>query len=283
MVRGILGLNVWKIMSKQILKISFIGYGNIAKAIAKSLSNSTCYQLRAASPSLQIGINVDGIATHYDNLAIISDADIIILAVKPAKMQEVLLQISQAIPTNCLVISVAAGLYLSWLEKHIPQCQPIVRSMPNIAATVKKGATPLIANQFVSEKQKEDAAHLFECSGLIAWLDNENEMDIFTALSGSGPAYFFLFLEVMASAAEKLGLSKDIAKKFTLQTIIGAAALAKECPFEFSELRKKVTSPGGTTAAAIQVLEEQHIGQIIFDTIEAAYVRAKELGKNTTG
>ena len=284
MVRVILGLNVLEFMSNQVLKISFIGYGNIAKAIAKSLSNSDRYQLRAASPSLQIGIDADGIATHHNNLAILSDADMIILAVKPTKMQEVLLQINQAIPKNCLVISVAAGLCLTWLEKHIPQYQPIVRSMPNIATAVKKGATPLIANQFVNRKQKDDVARLFEYSGMIAWLENESEMDIFTALSGSGPAYVFLFLEAMARAAEQLGLSKELAKAFTLQTIVGAADLARESQFEFNELRKKVTSPGGTTAAAIHVLQEQHIEQILFNAIEAAYSRAKELGEqnNTT-
>lgn len=269
-------------MSNQILKICFIGYGNIAKAIAKSLSNNAHYQLHAASPSLQVSIDTYGITTHHNNLAILNQADIIILAVKPDKMQDVLLQINPVIPKNCLVISVAAGLSLSWLEQHLPQEQAIIRSMPNIATTVKQGATPLIANQWVNNKQKDEATRLFECSGLIAWLENENEMDIFTALSGSGPAYVFLFLEAMASAAIKLGLSKEMAKAFSLQTLIGAATLAGESQSEFSELRKKVTSPGGTTAAAIQVLQDQHMSQIIAKAIEAAYYRARELGLNAS-
>jgi pyrroline-5-carboxylate reductase len=266
-------------MSNKILKISFIGYGNIAKAIAKSLTCSSHYQLRAAAPSLQIGRDADGIATHYNNQAILNDADIIILAVKPSKMQEVLLEIIQSIPRHCVIISVAAGLDLSWLEKRLPEAQPIVRAMPNIAIAVKEGATPLVANQFVSKKQKDSVTSLFECSGMIAWLDTEDQMDIFTALSGSGPAYIFLFLEIIANSAEKLGLPKDMAKKFTLQTFIGASVLAKESQIEFRSLREKVTSSGGTTAAAIQVFQEQDIDQVIYKAMEAAYRRAIELGR----
>lgn len=265
-------------MSNHILKISFIGYGNIAKALAKNLCNHHYYQLSASSPSLKMGTNPDGITTSHNNLDIVNDADIIVLAVKPTQMQEVLLEIRDAIPTHCLIISVAAGLSLSWLAKHLPDNQPIVRGMPNIGATVEQGATPLIVNQLVSPEQKNNTARLFEHSGMITWLENESDMDIFTAISGSGPAYFFLFLEAIEEAAQKLGLSPQLAKTFTLQTMIGAAEIAKESQLDFNELRKKVTSPNGTTAAAINKLKEQHIEEILFTAIEAAYHRAKELG-----
>jgi pyrroline-5-carboxylate reductase len=264
-----------------VLKISFIGYGNMAKAMAKSLSAIPCYQLKAASPSQQIGMNVHGIDTHPNNLEVLDDADIVILAVKPAKMQEVLLSVKEFLPKNCLLISVAAGLGLSWLAKYTPQNQAIVRSMPNIATAVNKGAIPLIANHFVNQQQKEVCTQLFAHMGLVSWLDNENELDIFTALSGSGPAYVFLFLEAMQKAAEQLGLAAAQAKSFSLQTIIGAADLAKESQSEFAELRKKVTSPAGTTAAAIQVLQNQQFEQVIFNAMEAAYNRAKELAEHS--
>lgn len=266
-------------MSNRTLKISFIGYGNIAKAIAKSLMGNAHYQLRAASPSLAAEINPDGLRTHYDNVAILSDADILILAVKPKIMPIVLSQINQGIPKHSLVVSVAAGLKLTWLAKHLPPHQAIVRGMPNIATAVLKGATPLIANSFVSKNQRDDVVQLFTNSGLTAWLDNENEMDIFTAISGSGPAYFFLFLEAMAKAGEKLGLPKDLSKAFTLQTMFGAAQLAQVSQLSFDELRKQVTSPGGTTAAAIEVFQQKNIEQIFFDAIAAACNRAKTIGE----
>lgn len=267
-------------MSQQLIKISFIGYGNMAKAIAKSLSHQKKYQLRAASPSLSVGVNSNGIHTHHDNIAILHDADLIVLAVKPQKMEEVLMHINHAIPSKSLVISVAAGLNLSWLQHRISEQQPIIRSMPNIAATINKGATPLIANASVNSTQKEIAEHLFACSGLVTWLENEADIDIFTALSGSGPAYFFLFLEEMVSAAERLGLSKEVAKAFSLQTMVGAAGLAQQSTLDFNELRRKVTSPGGTTAAAIKVFQEHQFDQLLFNAMNAAYNRAKEIGAN---
>ncbi|OGV28052.1 MAG: pyrroline-5-carboxylate reductase [Legionellales bacterium RIFCSPHIGHO2_12_FULL_37_14] len=267
-------------MANKILQISFIGYGNIAKAIAKSLVKEKNYCLKAAAPSLKIGVDAAKVATHNNNLAILTDADLVILALKPANMQEVLAEISPAIPPNCLVISVATGLNLAWLKAHLPKDQPIVRSMPNVATAVKKGATPLIANEFVTKKQKNVAARLFKSSGIITWLEDEALLDIYTALSGSGPAYIFLFLEEMANAAEKLGLKKDMAKKFALQTVIGAAALAQGTKLPFSELRKSVTSKGGTTAAAIKVFHEQNIAEIMYAAIKAAYIRAQELGED---
>ncbi len=261
------------------MKISFIGFGNMAKAMAKGLLLDEKNELRAASPSLPIGINEHGIRTYPDNLAIVPDADIIILAVKPAQITSVITQISTKIPTQCLVISIATGIGLPWFAQQIPGIA-IVRAMPNIAASIGKAATPLIANEFVTEKQKQWAKQLFTGIGLITWVQKEADIDSFTALSGSGPAYIFMFMEAMIKAAIALGITDDIAKSFALQTFDGALSLASESKLELIELRKMVTSPAGTTAAAIEVLTEHGFEELIYAAMKAAYDRARVLGSH---
>ena len=179
------------------MNISIIGFGNIAKAMSKNLLQNKSIQLRVAAPSLPNGINADGIATYSNNLAIIHDANIIILAVKPAQMSLVLKQISPTLPADCLIISVASGLTIDWFDLD----RPIVRAMPNIAAAMGQSATPLIANEFVTDIQKQLAEQLFSAMGITTWVTEESQMDAFTALSGSGPAYVFLFIEAMVNAA----------------------------------------------------------------------------------
>ena len=261
------------------MKISFIGFGNMAKAMSKGFLHDKNNQLRAAAPSLPIGINEDGIQTYSDNLAVISDADILILAVKPAQMSMVLAQISPNLPSKCLVISIASGIPLSWFETHRPNTA-IIRAMPNIAAAIGKGATPLIANEFVSHQQKQWAEKLLTSIGIITWATTESDIDAFTALSGSGPAYVFLFMEAMIKSAIALGIPDDTAKSFTLQTFEGALSLARESTLDLAELRKTVTSPAGTTAAAIEVLTRHGFDKLIHDAMKAAYDRAKVLGRH---
>ncbi|KTD23736.1 pyrroline-5-carboxylate reductase [Legionella lansingensis] len=259
------------------MKISFIGFGNMAQAIARSLIHKKEYQLFAASPSLSKGINAEGIVTDSDNFKIIEGADVIILAVKPSKINDALSQIARAIPPQCLLISVAAGVSLASLEKYCRKDQAIIRSMPNTPIAVGKGATPLIANSKVTQAQRQLAESLFQNAGIVCWANVEAEIDAFTALSGSGPAYVFLFMEAMIEGAEKLGLSQEIAKKFSLQTIAGALSLALSSHLDISELRAKVTSPSGTTAAALTTLEEKGFRQAVIAAMKAAYERAKQL------
>jgi pyrroline-5-carboxylate reductase len=264
------------------MKLCFIGFGNMAKAISQGLINSNQdLQISAAAPTLARGQNADGIITDYDNLAVIDNADLVILAVKPIDAATVLAQIKEKLPQNCLLISVAAGLSLNWLAKHCRPEQAIVRSMPNTPIAVGKGATPLIANQWVTAQQKHWAEQIFLCSGIIAWTTEESDIDPFTALSGSGPAYVFLFLESIISAAQKLGLREEIAKTFALQTVAGALSLASSSDLEISELRKKVTSPAGTTAAAIDILQQHGFAELILEAMEAAFKRAKQLEATT--
>lgn len=260
------------------MKISFIGFGNMAQAIAQSLSNNKDYQLFAASPSLKDELRLDGIRTSSNNLTIIKEAELVFLAVKPAKMAEVLMELKPHLSPKTLVLSIAAGLSLSWLAKALPKQQAIVRCMPNTPIAIGKGATLAIANPYVTIQQQTLVETLFQPSGLLAWTTDEKEIDPFTALAGSGPAYVFLFLETLIHSATQLGLSKEIAKTFAIQTVVGALELAAGSELELSELRKKVTSPAGTTAAALDILQQQGFNELIFNAMQAACERAKQLG-----
>lgn len=259
------------------MKICFIGYGNMAKAIARGLIGQEKYTLAASAPSLTQGINKDRIRTYYDNKEAIKEANIIILAVKPMLMNSVLKEIIPHLPTHCLLISVAAGLSLSWFAQQGIKKQALIRTMPNTPAAVGLGATPMIANSFTSAEQKHCAERIFESIGLTTWAQHEEDIDTFTALSGSGPAYVFLFMEALINAAKLLGLNESIAKSFTLQTIKGALKLAQDSEFSLNQLRTKVTSPGGTTAAALEILNGK-LEELILTAMKAAKLRSQELG-----
>lgn len=261
------------------MNICFIGYGKIAKAMAKGLRNHPEYKLFAAAPSLSEGMDPDGVLTTSDNLLFLKEIDIVILAVKPALVPEVLTQIKNEMRPEVLILSLVTGLSLKTLASYCSEKQPIVRAMPNIAMAVNQSAVPLVGNASLSKLQKDAVSRLFEYSGITTWLEDEGEIDMLTALSGSGPAYLFLFLEAMIAAGLKLGLSEAVAKRFTLQTAKGALALITELQLEPSALRQQVTSPNGTTAAAIQVLQENGFEDLIASAIEAAYQRAKALAK----
>lgn len=259
------------------MKICFIGFGNMAKSLVHGLRPHPEYRLWAASPSLFEGINSAGINTHSNNLAIIDEADVIILAVKPSQMKTVWNEIAAQIPNHCLVISIAAGLNLSWFGQE-GKAHALVRAMPNIAAAVSQSATALVANNAVSELQKKYAEQIFSTVGVTAWLDNEEEMHICTALSGSGPAYIFLFMEAMIEAAVTLGLPEELSKTLTLQTFQGALQLAKTSHVSLHELRSHVTSPGGTTAAAIKEFQQQDLNKMVYLAIKTACDRSHQLG-----
>lgn len=258
------------------MKIALIGYGNIAKALAAGLIANTDIEIAVSSPSLPEDKN-QRISTHHDNLAILPGSNIIILAVKPVKIAEVLAEIAPAIPESCVLISVAAGVSLEALQGFCGKRQAIVRCMPNLAVAVGKGALPLVANNHVQELQKEEITSLFNSIGRSHWLQDETLLNAFTALSGSGPAYIFLLMESMIAAAVKLGLPLETAQTFTLQTLQGAASLVEQTGLSAGELIKRVTSPGGTTAAALAVLQEGQFETIVADAIEAACQRAQEL------
>ncbi|MDI1352585.1 MAG: pyrroline-5-carboxylate reductase [bacterium] len=260
------------------MRISFIGFGNMAKSIARGLIHEKVHHLSASAPSLTPGINKDRIQTHFNNIEIIKTAEVIILAVKPAQMSAVLAEIKPFIPSNCLIISVAAGLNLAWFATHCSENQAIIRTMPNTPSSIGFGATPMVANGHTTPQQKKIAECIFSTIGLTTWTSNEHDMDGFTALSGSGPAYVYLFLEALVQAAVSLGLNEMIAKEFTLQTVHGALNLAKTSDLSFTELRTQVTSPAGTTAAAIKVLSPK-LEALVLAAMTAARNRSYELGQ----
>lgn len=259
------------------MKICFIGYGNMAKAIARGLIGKKSFRITAAAPSLTTGVNQDNIHTYHDNQLAIREAQVIILAVKPHKMSVVLNELYPVLPKHSVLISVAAGLSLEWFAQRCPPDQAIIRTMPNTPAAIGLAATPMIANAATSSLQKDWAQAIFTSIGLAAWADDESAMDTFTALSGSGPAYVFLFIEALINAAQELGLAEPIARSFALQTVKGALELVETDVLSLSQLRSKVTSPGGTTAAALEVLHED-LHKLILRAMKAAKQRSYELG-----
>ncbi len=263
--------------------ITLIGAGNMGTSLLAGLiaNQFPPEQLWITDPEseklahLQQQFNIHT-STHNDEA--IKNADVIILAVKPQVMHEVAKSISPLVQQNKpLIISVAAGIREENLQDWLGGDIAIVRCMPNTPALISAGATALFANAFVSAKQHELSESILRAVGIIVWLNNENEMDAVTALSGSGPAYFFLMIEALQAAGEKLGLSSDTARLLTLQTALGAARMALESNEPATELRRRVTSPGGTTEAAIRVLENENFHDIFLKALQAASGRSKEL------
>ncbi len=259
------------------LNVSFIGYGKIAQALIKGLLPYQHYHIQAAAPSLKTDIHESRIKTTSDNLAVLKNADVIILAIKPTIMATILTEIQSFIPDHCLLISVATGLNLNWYAAHIPANTALVRAMPNIAASVGKSATPLLANEHVTDHHRYLTMKLFNDIGISTWIQRESDMDTFTALSGSGPAYVFQFIQSMIDAASNFGLEENIATSFALETFFGAVTLAMENKQSLKQLTDQVTSKGGTTAAALAIFHEKHLAEIIAAAMNAARNRAKEL------
>lgn len=262
------------------MNICFIGYGNMAKAIASTLATNQQLHIFAASPSLSEGINSEGIHTHYNNTAIIPKADVIIIAVKPDQVAHVLKEIRAFIPASSVLVSIAAGISLGQLNRLCPNNQAIIRCMPNTPIAVNQGASAFIANTYTSTKQIELVNKLFQCAGITVWVNDEQQINAITALSGSGPAYVFLFLESLIKAAEMLGIDHDTAASFAKQTLRGALSLLEKSGESPQELRKKVTSPAGTTAAAIAILQTQKFEHLVYLAMQAAYDKAIELNNS---
>lgn len=205
-------------------------------------------------------------------------ADIFVIAVKPQIMDPVCAAIKKAVPPEALLISIAAGQTIASFASRFHSHQPIIRSMPNTPASIGQGMTVACGNQYTTPAHRHLAGSLLSAVGLVEWINDENLMDAVTAVSGSGPAYIFLLIEALAKAGSKAGLNPDFAMKLARQTVIGSAALAANDPLPAEKLRQNVTSPGGTTAAALDVLMAADGLQPLFDkAIEAATVRSRML------
>ena len=219
-----------------------------------------------------------GIETFEDNERAVSKADTVILAVKPQVMTKTLVNLRRVLThRQPLVISIAAGIQLSQLADWAGSGLPIIRAMPNTPALVRAGATALYANDNVSIEQRHLAEAIMHSVGIVIWLNNESLIDAVTALSGSGPAYYFLVMEALEKAAIGLGLSQDQARILTRQTAFGAAKMALANPKDAAVLRAQVTSPGGTTERAVRVLMDGGLEHLFAETLKAAQKRAVEL------
>lgn len=221
-----------------------------------------------------------GIHPTADNLHAVANADVVVLAVKPQILKGVATELAPAIQKQQpLVISIAAGVQENTLRRWLGENVALVRSMPNTPAMIQAGASGLHAGKGVSKEQKNQAESILRAVGITCWVDEESLMDAVTAVSGSGPAYFFLVMEAMEDAARDMGLDEDTARLLTLQTALGAARMALESNNSPAILREKVTSPGGTTEKALDTLEEGNLRELFKNALTAARDRSEELSK----
>jgi len=270
-------------LNNQTARLVFIGAGNMASSIIGGLvSHGYPAQLITATDlnaeQLEKLAQETGINTSTDNAAAVAGADAIILAVKPQVMEAVTSPLKGIIANNKpLIISIAAGITVTNLLNWMGEDLPVIRTMPNTPALVQTGATGLFANNAVSEQQKALADTVFSAIGIASWFNQESDLDAVVAVSGSGPAYFFMMMEAMEEAGVKLGLSADSARELTLQTALGAARLAQASDVSTAELRRRVTSPGGTTEQAVKCFEEGGLRELVDTALQAASKRSKEL------
>lgn len=267
-------------------KIGFIGAGNMASAIIRGMVENGFKgsQIGVAdlNQSLLDTLKEDvGVATFDTNSALMDFADIIILAVKPQVMTTVLTQIKASYNTERhLMVSVAAGISIQGIQQDIGNNNAaVVRVMPNTPSLIGEGMSGLYANEFCSPDQKEMVEHIMAAVGQVLWLDEEDKIHAVTAISGSGPAYYFHFMEAMIAAAIEYGIDRESATKLVLQTAKGAAHLAISSSDDVTQLRKKVTSPGGTTEQGVNSMKESGLDDIVKKGMNAARDRSVELGK----
>jgi pyrroline-5-carboxylate reductase len=266
-------------------KIGFIGGGNMAHSLISGLiaSGHSAQQIWVADAdeeklsSLASSMHVNTSAT---NDALIAAVDVVVLAVKPQVIAAVI-QASKASfdKAGILLVSIAAGINQQSLSKWVGADKAIVRCMPNTPALVQTGATGLHANKNVNEEQHDLAENIMRSVGIAVWVENESELDAVTAVSGSGPAYFFLLMEAMEKSALELGLSQHTAQLLIEQTALGAARIALESNESPGTLRNRVTSPGGTTEQAIKTFEQGGFTELVKQALQAANDRSISLSK----
>jgi pyrroline-5-carboxylate reductase len=265
--------------------IAFVGAGNMATSIIGGLveSGHPVNRISAADPfpnSLEALRKIAPVAVFSDNAAAVESADVVILAVKPQVMAEATDSIAASVrANNAVVISIAAGITISSMQARLGPAAAIVRCMPNTPALLGCGASGLYANDNTSAEQREFAQRILSAVGITCWVSSEQELDAITALSGSGPAYFFLFIEAMVDAGVKLGLDRSVATQLAMQTSLGASRMALESDVDLVELRRRVTSPKGTTERAIQSFEKDGVREVIATAMGAAADRAIEMAR----
>ena len=265
--------------------IGFIGAGNMAAAIIGGLlaEGYPAKHIWATDPSAERLQQLEadwGINTCVDNQQAAAKVEVLVLAVKPQVLSSVAEGLKETVAkSKPLIISIAAGILCSSMESWLGQGAAIVRCMPNTPALVQTGASGLYANAAVSQQQKAQAEKILQAVGIALWVDREELLDAVTAVSGSGPAYYFLMMEAMIAAGQSLGLDLQTSTQLTLQTALGAAKMAQASDVEVAELRRRVTSPKGTTEKAIESFEQGDFRGLVDNALSACAERSKSLAK----
>lgn len=262
--------------------ICFIGGGNMATSLIGGLiaQGHPAENIIVSDPNepQRSQLSSDfSIRTTDDNALAVKEANVVVLAVKPQVMKQVAQPLADTLSEGTLIVSIAAGINLYSLESWLGGKHAIVRCMPNTPSLIQLGASGLYANQQTTSGQKQLAETILKAAGIVQWVATEEEIDAVTAVSGSGPAYYFLLMEAMIDAGESLGLSRETAAELTLQTAVGAAQMAMQSDVDAAELRRRVTSPGGTTEQAINTFEGAHLRDIVKAALKAASDRSAEL------
>ena len=264
------------------LVIGFIGAGNMAYALIKGLINNGYgaenIKISDLDKSLLSSRKEElGLGTYTDNTALIATCDIVVLAVKPQVMSDVCKGLQGKVKSNHLFVSIAAGIRANDICRWLDGDFALVRTMPNTPAQVKQGATGLFANDLVSNEQKNIVTSILSSVGDCFWVAEEKLIDAITAISGSGPAYFFLMMQSMTQAGMALGLDEETASALSVKTARGASTMAASSDDDPKQLRANVTSPNGTTQAAIESFQDQNFEGIVVNAARAAYKRAQQL------
>ncbi len=263
--------------------IGFIGAGNMATALVSGIVESG---LHKGDELIAFDIRKErmdklkkeyGVVPADSNLEVVEEAQTVMLCIKPQSMEEVLNEIKGHVHHDTLVITIAAGITIKYIEEFIGSETPIIRVMPNTPALIKMGVSAISGGRRVTDEHMRIAAQIFSAVGETV-IVNEELMDAVTAISGSGPGYFFRFMEALVDAGVRIGIDRETCLKLVLSTGLGATKLATQSDKSLKELREMVTSPGGTTEAALRVFNERGFEEIIISAIESAHKRAKELG-----
>jgi pyrroline-5-carboxylate reductase len=266
----------------QNMLIAFIGGGNMATALISGLSKKRDPGLtfRVADPNEEARARLQSSFDVFVSSSVVSvanGADVIVLAVKPQVLAGVLSELAGHIEPGQLVLSIAAGATIAAIGQQLSPRQAIIRSMPNTPALVGEGISVLCAGEHCRPHHRDQAERILHAAGEVIWTEDETLMDAVTAISGSGPAYFFLLAEALADAGVRLGLDKDVARKLAQHTCIGAGAMLKHSTAGAAELRQRVTSPGGTTQAALNAFADGKFSDLVYAAAQAAERRGSEL------
>jgi pyrroline-5-carboxylate reductase len=262
--------------------IGFIGAGNMAYALIKGLLNNgfDANQINISDPNEELLRNRESelkVSTYSDNASLLSNSDVIFFAVKPQVLSNVCLELKGIVKSKHLFVSIVAGIRSSDINRWLGGNFSLIRTMPNTPALFQSGVTGLFANELVDNEQKSLVSSILSSVGECFWVNEEKLIDAITAISGSGPAYFFLLMESMKQAGMALGLDEETANSLSIQTAYGASLMANKTGKDSRTLRAEVTSPNGTTQSAIESFQDQNFEGIVANATRAAYDRAREI------